>query len=85
MSPAGGGSKDFEAMLAAQVVRPLSPEDREKLRKAHGHSWKLSTAARYEATIRAIESEAKSRRTLADAAADRRFYARVADDGLSAL
>lgn len=52
-----GGSKDFEAMLAMQVVRPLSPDDRDKLRKAHGHSWKLSTAARYEATITLLEAQ----------------------------
>ncbi len=50
-------SKDFEAMIGAKVVCPLSLEEREKLKRVHGPSWKFSTAARYEATIELLEDE----------------------------
>lgn len=50
-------NKDFQAMLNAQVVQPLSAEEREKLRVTYGNSWKFSVASRYEATIARLERE----------------------------
>ncbi len=50
-------SKEFDAMISARNVRPLSQEERAKLWAMHGNSWKFSTAARYEKTITLLEDE----------------------------